>query len=65
MEDKDEEFLNKAMELLGIMLEEGLMEESFICFNCGGDAKIKRIVESNRENIYASCKCGMYFRGRR
>lgn len=63
MDNKEEEFYEKAMDLLGVMLEENLLEEYFICPNCGGEAKLKRIIEVNRENIYAYCKCGMNFKG--
>lgn len=63
MNNKEEEFYEKAMDLFGIMLEENLKEEYFICPNCGGEAKLKRIIEVNRENIYVSCKCEMSFKG--
>lgn len=35
MDNKEEEFYKKAMDLLGVMLEESLIEEYFICPNCG------------------------------
>ena len=63
MDNKEEEFYKKAMDLLGVMLEESLIEEYFICPNCGWEAKLKRIIEVNRENIYVSCKCEMSFKG--